>query len=60
MDIMELRMKLASMLCSPVVVRGCRPAIVRGRQPAVHVQRQEIPYWQQSGWIRRDNRYVGK
>jgi hypothetical protein len=33
--------------------------VVRGRNSVEKVQRQQIPYWQESGWTRRGNQYRG-
>ena len=32
---------------------------VRGCGPSVRVQRQQVPYWQERGWIRQGQTYTG-
>jgi hypothetical protein len=33
--------------------------VVRGHGPTVAVQRRQIPYWQERGWLREGNAYRG-
>jgi hypothetical protein len=32
---------------------------VRGQRPAIRVERRQIPYWQERGWILQGNTYSG-
>lgn len=44
---------------APAKVRDFLSRLVRGRGPAISVQRREVPYWQERGWIRQGNTYQG-
>jgi hypothetical protein len=46
---------------------GSRPApasllklfgkVVRGQRPSITVERRQIPYWQERGWIQKDDTF---
>ena len=48
---------------------GSRPApasllqlfgkVVRGQRRSITVERRQIPYWQERGWIQKDNTFTG-
>lgn len=44
---------------APDSIRNFLSRISRGHAPTVHVTRQQIPYWQERGWTRQGNRYIG-
>jgi len=32
---------------------------MRGQRPSITVERRQIPYWQERGWIQKDNTFTG-
>jgi hypothetical protein len=44
---------------APSVIRDLFSRVVRGRGPAEKVERRQVPYWQEQGWVRQGNRYQG-
>jgi hypothetical protein len=44
---------------APAFVSALIARLVRGHGPSVTVERRVIPYWQERGWTRADNRYTG-
>ena len=44
---------------APGPIRQFLQRVGRGQGPATQVQRRQIPYWQQQGWIREGRRYRG-
>ncbi len=54
MRVRELGTRSASAL-----IREIASQMVRGRAPSVHVERRQIPYWRQRGWVRQGNSYRG-
>jgi hypothetical protein len=44
---------------APNSTRGIFSRVVRGHAPTIHVERREIPYWQERGWHRDGRRYTG-
>jgi hypothetical protein len=44
---------------APVSIREIFSRMARARGPAVTIRRREIPYWQERGWIRQGNIYIG-
>jgi hypothetical protein len=44
---------------APASIRELLSRVARGRGPAIAVQRRQIPYWQEAGWIRERNTYNG-
>jgi hypothetical protein len=44
---------------APVSVRDFLSRIVRGHGPAIKVERRQIPYWQERGWVRQGETYQG-
>ena len=44
---------------APAAIREIISRMVRGHGPAVKVERRIIPYWQERGWKREENRYTG-
>jgi hypothetical protein len=43
----------------PASLRDLIARVVRGQGPATIVQRRQIPYWQERGWVRQGNVYTG-
>lgn len=54
-----MRVRLVGTRPAPVSIHGIFSRMVRGRGPAIPIQRREIPYWQERGWVRRGNQYTG-
>lgn len=44
---------------APAAIRELISRPVRGRGPAETVQRRQVPYWQEQGWVREGNEYSG-
>ena len=44
---------------APASIRELLSRVVRGRGPAEHIQRRQIPYWQERKWQRESNTYSG-
>ena len=44
---------------APNSIRELVSQVVRGHAPTISVERREIPYWQERGWIRDGNQYTG-
>jgi hypothetical protein len=44
---------------APASLREIFSQWVRGHGPAIFVNRREIPYWQERGWIRTGRTYTG-
>jgi hypothetical protein len=44
---------------APNSIRDLFSQMVRGHAPTIAVERREIPYWRERGWIRDGNRYSG-
>jgi hypothetical protein len=44
---------------APATIRGLWSRVVRGRGPIIPVQRRQIPYWQERGWVRQGDTYNG-
>jgi hypothetical protein len=45
---------------APASIRDFVSRLVRGHGPAVRVERRQIPYWQERGWIRNSGLYTGR
>ena len=43
----------------PSTIRDLLSRMVRGRGKTEHVERRQIPYWQERGWVRQGNEYNG-
>lgn len=54
-----MRLKDLGTRPAPATLRNLLSRIVRGHGPAIPVERREVPYWQERGWTRNGNRYVG-
>jgi hypothetical protein len=54
-----VRVKVLGNRPAPASIRELFSRVVRGRGPSVLVQRRQVPYWQERGWIRNGNTYVG-
>ncbi len=44
---------------APASLREMFSRVIRGQGPSTLVQRRQIPYWQERGWIRDNNVYTG-
>ena len=44
---------------APASLRDIISRWARGHAPATPVQRRELPYWQEHGWIQENNTYTG-
>jgi hypothetical protein len=44
---------------APASIREIISRVVRGHGPAISVERREIPYWRERGWICDRNNYTG-
>ena len=44
---------------APASIREILSRVVRGRGPLVRVERRQLPYWQERGWIHEGNVYRG-
>jgi hypothetical protein len=54
-----MNIKLLNTRIAPESIRQLLSRMARGRIPAIRVQRQQVPYWRQQGWIRSGGRYNG-
>ena len=44
---------------APASIRDLFSRMVRGQGPSITIERRQIPYWQERGWIPKDNTYSG-
>lgn len=54
-----MRVKVTATRPAPLSIRELLTRMVRGQGPLEVVQRRQIPYWQERGWVRDGNRYSG-
>jgi hypothetical protein len=54
-----MRVKELGTRPAPVSIREIISQVMRGHAPTVRVDRREIPYWRERGWIRHGNHYTG-
>ena len=54
-----MRVRVLGTRSVPSSVRNRLMRPERARGPAEQIQRREIPYWQERGWVRRGNEYHG-
>jgi hypothetical protein len=54
-----MRVKVLGTRPAPNTIREMFSRVARGHAPIISVRRQEIPYWQERGWIREGNQYTG-
>jgi len=54
-----VRVKELGTRAAPASIREMFSRLIRGRAPAISVQRREIPYWQERGWVQRGREYTG-
>lgn len=54
-----MRLKDLGTRPAPASIREFFQRVVRGHAPAITVERRQLPYWQERGWTRNGNQYVG-
>lgn len=54
-----MRVRELSNRPAPASLRDLIARAMRGRGPSVPVQRRNIPYWQERGWVRDGSNYRG-
>jgi hypothetical protein len=54
-----MRIKIVGNRPAPESLRNLFSRVIRGHAPSILVQRREIAYWQERGWIRQGNTFSG-